>query len=66
MSCASRDTCVALPQPTVSPEVIRRGPRELIGCNVNGIYLLRFDANPKGGDGGVQGTFEGVIVCPCG
>jgi hypothetical protein len=45
---------------------IRRGPRELRGCNIIGIYLLRFDANAKGGDGAVQGTFEGVIVCPCG
>jgi hypothetical protein len=36
------------------------------GCNIIGVYLLRFDANAKGGDGAVQGTFEGVIVCPCG
>ena len=45
---------------------IRRAPRELVGCNIIGVYLLRFDANPKGGQGDVQGTFEGVIVSPCG
>lgn len=45
---------------------IRRGPRELLGCNIIGIYLMRFDANREGGAGAVQGTFEGVIVCPCG
>ena len=45
---------------------IVRGPRELRGCNVIGVYLLRFDAGAGGGEGGVQGTFEGVIVCPCG
>jgi hypothetical protein len=45
---------------------IRRGPRELRGCNIIGVYLLRFDAGRAGGEGAVQGTFEGVIVCPCG
>ena len=45
---------------------IRRGPRELLGCNIIGIYLLRFEASRDGGEGAVQGTFEGVIVCPCG
>jgi hypothetical protein len=45
---------------------IRRGPGELLGCSVIGIYLLRFDAGRSGGEGAVQGTFEGVIVCPCG
>jgi hypothetical protein len=45
---------------------IRRGPRELRGCNVIGVYLLRFDPSRQGGQGAVQGTFEGVIVCPCG
>ena len=45
---------------------IVRGPRELRGCNVIEVYLLRFDAGAGGGEGGVQGTFEGVIVCPCG
>jgi hypothetical protein len=46
--------------------LIRRGPRDLRGCNVIGIYLLRFEADERGGQGGVEGTFEGVIVCPCG
>jgi hypothetical protein len=45
---------------------IRRGPDGFGCCNVIGVYLLRFDAGEGGGEGGVQGTFEGVIVCPCG
>jgi hypothetical protein len=45
---------------------IRRAPPDFVCCNVIGVYLLRFDANAKGGGGAVQGTFEGVIVCPCG
>jgi len=44
---------------------IRRGPSELLGCNVIGVYLLRFDAGANGGEGAVEGTFEGVVVCGC-
>jgi hypothetical protein len=45
---------------------IRRAPdRRLIGCTVQAIYKLRFDAATDGGHGAVEGTLEGAIVCDC-
>jgi hypothetical protein len=45
---------------------IRRAPdRRLVGCAVQAVYRLRFDASKEGGSGGVRGTLEGAIVCNC-
>jgi hypothetical protein len=45
---------------------IRKAPdRRLIGCTVQAIYKLKFDAAPDGGHGAVEGTLEGAIVCDC-
>jgi hypothetical protein len=41
----------------------RENPR-LVGCQVFGVYRLRFDPTEEGGSG-VRGTFEGVVVCEC-
>jgi len=38
---------------------------ELKECQVIGDYRIRFDPSQGGGSGGVRGTFEGVLVCPC-
>jgi len=38
---------------------------ELKGCQVIGVYRIRFDPQEGGAQGSVEGTFEGVIVCPC-
>jgi hypothetical protein len=38
---------------------------ELVGCQVIGVYRLRFDPSREGGSGAVRGTLEGVLVCPC-
>ena len=47
--------------------VIRRAPknRRLVGCQVFGVYRLRFDPGKDGGTGAVEGTIEGLIVCRC-
>jgi hypothetical protein len=39
--------------------------RRLIGCTIQAAYRLRFEADPKGGQGGAAGTLEGAIVCDC-
>jgi hypothetical protein len=45
---------------------IRKAPdRRLIGCTVQAIYKLKFDAATDGGHGAVEGTLEGAIVCDC-
>jgi hypothetical protein len=45
---------------------IRKAPdRRLIGCTVQAIYKLKFDAATDGGQGAVEGTLEGAIVCDC-
>ena len=37
----------------------------LNGCQVVGDYRIRFDPGATGGQGGVRGTLEGVILCSC-
>jgi hypothetical protein len=46
---------------------IRRAPKNprLRGCEVFGVYRIRFELTEEGGRGEVQGTIEGVIVCRC-
>jgi hypothetical protein len=46
-------------------EIVEAHDPKLKGCEVFGVYRIRFDPSAKGGSGGVAGTFEGVIVCPC-
>ena len=47
--------------------VIRRSPKDprLIGCQVFGVYRFAFEPSKEGGEGGIKGTLEGVIVCAC-
>jgi hypothetical protein len=46
---------------------IRRAERrQLVGCQVIGTYRFHFDATKReGGQGGIEGTLEGEIVCAC-
>jgi hypothetical protein len=46
---------------------IRRAPENprLRGCEVFGLYRLRFEVTEEGGRGEVWGTIEGLIVCRC-
>jgi hypothetical protein len=37
----------------------------LNGCQIIADYRVRFDPSTTGGQGGVRGTLEGVIVCSC-
>ena len=46
-------------------EVIEAGHPKLKGCQVIAAYRIKFDPSEKGGEGGVVGTIEGVIVCFC-
>jgi hypothetical protein len=39
--------------------------RRLIGCTIQAMYRLRYDPGTDGGQGAVQGTLEGAIVCDC-
>ena len=38
---------------------------ELEGCHLLGTYRFRFDPTSGGPDGGMEGTFEGELLCPC-
>lgn len=38
---------------------------ELEGCHLLGTYRFRFDPTSRGADGGMEGTFEGELLCPC-
>ena len=44
---------------------IRRGTRQLIGCEIRCAYRIRFEADEKGGSGDARGTLEGGLVCDC-
>lgn len=46
--------------------VVEAEHRALRGCRLRGTYRLRFDPSDEGGEGGIEGTLEGVVVCPCG
>ncbi len=46
-------------------EIVEAHDPALKGCEVFGAYRIHFEPSAKGGNGGVAGTFEGVIVCPC-
>ena len=37
----------------------------LNGCQVIAAYRIKFDPGATGGQGGVRGTLEGVIICAC-
>ncbi|MDH5521203.1 MAG: hypothetical protein OEZ14_11815 [Acidimicrobiia bacterium] len=45
--------------------VVRAKDKRLIGCCVTAVYRIRFDPSEGFSDTGVEGTIEGVIVCPC-
>jgi hypothetical protein len=45
--------------------IMRAEQQRLVGCNVFGVYRLHFDPSKTGGQGGVRGTVEGTIICPC-
>ena len=38
---------------------------KLKGCQIVAAYRIKFDPSITGGDGGVKGTLEGVLVCSC-
>ncbi len=38
---------------------------DLGGCYIVGTYRFRFDPSSGGGEGGIVGTFEGSLLCPC-
>lgn len=46
-------------------EVVEAQVGELRECKVVAIYKIRFDPSEKGGSGGVYGTLEGMVICPC-
>lgn len=46
-------------------EIVQAKNPALKGCQVLGVYRIRFKPSKKGGTGSVLGTFEGTIVCPC-
>lgn len=46
-------------------EVVDAPIGELRECKVVAIYKVRFDPSEKGGEGGVYGTVEGMVICPC-
>lgn len=45
--------------------VVRAQDKRLIGCCVTAVYRIKFDPSEGFQDTGVEGTLEGVIVCPC-
>lgn len=38
---------------------------ETNGCQLFGVYRIKFDPTQSGGEGAVSGVIEGVIICPC-
>ena len=38
---------------------------DLEGCYVVGTYRFKYDPSSGGGEGGIVGTFEGSLLCPC-
>jgi hypothetical protein len=64
------DPCERCHQPGVLTgrlcgEVVEAQVGELRECKVVATYKVRFDPSEKGGDGGVYGTLEGMVICPC-
>lgn len=45
--------------------VIRASEPRLVGCEVTAAYRIRFDPSEGFQDTGVEGTLEGLVVCPC-
>ena len=45
--------------------VVETKVSELKGCHLLGTYRFRFDPTSSGPDGGMAGTFEGELLCPC-
>ncbi len=37
----------------------------LNGCQLMADYRIKFDPSTTGGQGGIRGTLEGVIICSC-
>lgn len=46
-------------------EVVDAFVGELRECKVVAVYKIRFDPSEKGGAGGIYGTLEGMVICPC-
>jgi len=46
-------------------EILEAKDPALVGVQILGVYLIRFDPSTKGGSGAVSGTFEGTLVRPC-
>lgn len=47
-------------------KVTRARDDRLLGCEVTAAYRLRFDPSEGFQNTGIQGTFEGLVVTPCG
>jgi hypothetical protein len=45
--------------------LVRASDPQLVGAQVTGAYRFRFDPNEKGGEGGLVGTIEGLVVRAC-
>lgn len=45
--------------------IVKSRKEELVGCAVTAVYRFRFDPSEGAIDTGVEGTVEGVVVCPC-
>jgi len=45
--------------------IVRAEERPLVGCLVKAAYRFRFDPSEGGQDSDLEGTIEGLIVCPC-
>ena len=45
--------------------LVRATDRALTGAQVTAAYRFAFDPSEKGGEGGLQGTFEGLVVRNC-
>jgi len=45
--------------------IVRATDGKLLGCDVVGVYLFRFEPTEEGGRGEIAGSFEGAVVCGC-
>jgi len=46
-------------------QVVEPGHTKLKGCQIVAAYRIKFDPSVTGGQGGVVGTLEGVLICSC-
>jgi hypothetical protein len=45
--------------------IVKAKDKRLLGCSVTAAYRIRFDPSEGFQSSGVEGTLEGLVVCPC-